>query len=329
LDELTREDDLAVFAVFSSSAGVLGSPGQGNYSAANAFLDAYATRRRQQGLPATSLAWGPWSQSTGMTSDLSEADLRRMARAGLPALRPEQGLALFDAALEHPGPALLPMAVDSRTLGGGGPVPPLLRGLAQPAGRRTAASGEGSDDAEPLTRRLAALSPAERERAVLDTVCAQVAGVLGYGSGDEVGPEVTFKELGFDSLTSVELRNRLGTALGLTLPATLIFDYPTPLELAGHLCEELLPDGGEDETPGGAADGTNAVDDATIREALANVPVDALRRSGVLDTVLALAGGPDADGRTDGQPEAAEPDADSYEDVEVDDLVRMVLGDEE
>ncbi|AXK37894.1 KR domain-containing protein [Streptomyces armeniacus] len=345
LHELTRDADLAAFVVFSSSAGVLGSPGQGNYAAANAYLDTLAARRRSDGLPATSLAWGPWSQTTGMTSGLGDADLRRMARAGLPALRPEQGLALFDLALDQPGPAVLPMAVDTRALGGTGTVPPLLRGLVRTGTRRTAASGAaGADSADSLSRRLAGLAPAERHRTVLDTVCTQVAGVLGYGSGGDVGPEQTFKELGFDSLTSVELRNRLGGALGVPLPSTLVFDYPTPSALTTHVCAELFPDGGtggatDGRTGAGAETSARADDEAAIRTALATVPIDALRASGVLDTVLALAGstgtatgtadGTGNDAAADGGADSdADGGTDAYEELEVDDLVRLALGDD-
>ncbi|WP_240649380.1 type I polyketide synthase [Streptomyces sp. Z26] len=335
LHELTADADLAAFVVFSSSAGVLGAPGQGNYAAANAYLDTLAARRRSDGLPATSLAWGPWSQTTGMTSGLGEADLRRMARAGLPALRPEQGLTLFDQALDQPAAAVLPMAVDTRALGGSGTVPPLLRGLVR-AGRRTAAAGAaGADAAESLEQRLAGLSAADRHRLVLDTVCGQVAGVLGYGSSGDVGPEQTFKELGFDSLTSVELRNRLGAALGVPLPSTLVFDYPTPDALTSHVCADLIPDTGADpgartgSGAGGADSGTP--DDAAIRTALATVPLDALRASGILDTVLALAanGAGKGNGTGDnGVAGDADGDDDAYDALEVDDLVRLALGDD-
>ncbi|NBH12588.1 KR domain-containing protein, partial [Amycolatopsis sp. SID8362] len=129
LHELTRDRDLAAFVTFSSVAGTFGAIGQANYAAANAFLDALARYRHAEGLPATSLVWGPWSQAGGMTSGLTEADLRRMARSGLPALAPEEGLALFDAALTTGAPVVLPVRLDLPALRAQTPVPALLRGL--------------------------------------------------------------------------------------------------------------------------------------------------------------------------------------------------------
>ncbi|MEV6569186.1 SDR family NAD(P)-dependent oxidoreductase [Streptomyces kronopolitis] len=321
LHDLTRDEDLAAFVVFSSTAGVFGAPGQANYAAANAFCDAFAAERRAAGLPATSLAWGPWSRTTGMTSGLTEADLARMARAGLPALPPDRGLALFDAALDRPEGALLPMLVDQRALGSGGPVPPLLSGLLPTAARRTAAAGPapaGPGSAETLTRTLATLTRDEAQHAVLDVVCTQVAAVLGHASAAEVGDQQSFKDLGFDSLTAVELRNRLGTATGALLPATLVFDYPTPQALADHLCTELVP-----EAPAGTA--AVPEDDAAVRDALAAIPLARLRAAGLLDDLLALAR-PEPSAAAH-EPEGEDtPDSDAIESMEVDDLVRLAFG---
>ncbi|GGN45789.1 hypothetical protein GCM10012285_29740 [Streptomyces kronopolitis] len=321
LHDLTRDEDLAAFVVFSSTAGVFGAPGQANYAAANAFCDAFAAERRAAGLPATSLAWGPWSRATGMTSSLTEADLDRMARAGLPALPSDRGLALFDAALGRPEGALLPMLVDQRALGSGGPVPPLLSGLLPTAARRTAAAGPapaGPGSAETLARTLATLTRDEAHHAVLDVVCTQVAAVLGHASAAEVGDQQSFKDLGFDSLTAVELRNRLGAATGALLPATLVFDYPTPLALADHLCTELVP-----EHPVGPAAAPE--DEAAVREALAAIPLARLRAAGLLDDLLALA--QPEPSAADRAPEADDaPDSDAIESMEVDDLVRLAFG---
>ncbi|MEU8686804.1 beta-ketoacyl reductase, partial [Streptomyces sp. NPDC048611] len=322
LHELTRDEDLAAFLVFSSTAGVFGAPGQANYAAANAFCDTFAAERRAAGLPATSLAWGPWSQTTGMTSGLTEADLQRMARAGLPALPPERGLALHDAALGRPEAALLPMLVDRRALGSGGPVPPLLSGLLPTAPRRTAAAASaapaGAGSAETLTRTLATLTRDEAHHAVLDVVCTQVAAVLGHASAAEVGDQQSFKDLGFDSLTAVELRNRLGTATGALLPATLVFDHPTPLALADHLCAELAPG-----HPAGQAAAPE--DDAAVREALAAIPLERLRAAGLLDDLLALAE-PTRSGTRGGGGVDSAPAPDALESMEVDDLVRLAFG---
>ncbi|WAP56084.1 type I polyketide synthase [Streptomyces sp. S465] len=241
LHELTRGLDLAEFVLFSSAAGVFGNPGQGNYAAANAFLDALAQHRRAQGLPAVSLAWGLWEDEGGMAATLATADRQRMSRGSMGALSNAEGLALFDVS-GLAGPAvLIPAALDLATLRAQSMagVVPLLRGLIRTPVRRAAAGGGGADEAAGLAERLAGMSAAERDRFLTNLVCGQVATVLGYGSAAAIEPGAAFKELGFDSLTAVELRNRLGAATGLRLPATLIFDYPTPDALAGHLRAEL------------------------------------------------------------------------------------------
>ncbi|MEU0487169.1 type I polyketide synthase, partial [Streptosporangium sp. NPDC006013] len=237
LHELTQGLDLAAFVVFSSLAGVMGNAGQGNYAAANVFLDALAQRRQAEGLPALSLAWGAWAQDAGMTSTLDDAEMRRMARAGMPPLSLEQGLALFETAtaLEHA--LLIPARLELSVLRAHGEVPPLLRGLVR-GGRRSAAGG--SVVAATLLGRLAPLGAAERTEVMMDLVRTEVAVVLGHASPDTVEVRREFRELGFDSLTSVELRNRLNGATGLRLPATLVFDYPTPVVLAEFLLAELL-----------------------------------------------------------------------------------------
>ncbi|MEU8385484.1 SDR family NAD(P)-dependent oxidoreductase, partial [Streptosporangium sp. NPDC048865] len=240
LHELTRDLDLAAFVVFSSLAGVMGNAGQGNYAAANAFLDALAQLRRAEGLAALSLAWGAWTQDVGMTGTLDDADMRRMARAGMPSLSVEQGLALFEAAVAREDAVLVPVRLHLPSLRAQADVPALLRGLVR-GGRRSAASG--SVVAATLLQRLAPLGAAERTEVLVDLVRTEVAMVLGHVSPDTVEVRREFRELGFDSLTAVELRNRLNTVTGLRLPSTLVFDYPTPTVLAEFLLAELL---GED-----------------------------------------------------------------------------------
>ncbi|MEU8188980.1 SDR family NAD(P)-dependent oxidoreductase, partial [Micromonospora carbonacea] len=235
LHEATAHLDLSAFVVFSSIAATLGSPGQGNYAAANAFLDALAQHRRAQGLPATSLAWGLWATTSAMTAHLDATEHRRAIRAGSSPLTDAEGLALLDAAQRHGGAHLVLMKVPAAT---GGPVPALLRDLVrQPHARRRAATRAAADLS--LGERLAALSPAERRGQLLDLVAGAAAAVLGHRSADTVDPQRPFKELGFDSLTSVELRNRLAAATGLRLPATVAFDYPTPAVLADFLDREV------------------------------------------------------------------------------------------
>ncbi|MGK3111404.1 SDR family NAD(P)-dependent oxidoreductase, partial [Streptomyces mordarskii] len=235
LHELTRDRDLAEFVLFSSAAGVLGGPGQGNYAAANTFLDALAAHRRAQGLPATSLAWGFWEQRSGLTEHLTTD---RFARSGVRPLSTDEGLALFDAALATGDTLLVPMRYEPSSPATE-PVPALLRGLVRtPLARALPCPGDGVDNGG--YDGLAELAEDERLDALLDLVRRQAAAVLGHGGPESVTPQRPFKELGFDSLSAVELRNRLRTATGRRLQATLIFDHPTPAALARHLDAELF-----------------------------------------------------------------------------------------
>ncbi|WP_371617127.1 type I polyketide synthase [Streptomyces sp. NBC_00454] len=243
LHELTRDLGLTAFVLYSSIAGTVGSAGQGNYAAANAYLDALAQHRDRAGLPATSLAWGVWEQAGGMQDTLAQSDLERMARSGMRPLTAETGMALFDAGLRSEHPVLAPVKLDLAALSsrsGGAPVPSVLRGLVRPARRAAQAAAPTGDS---LVQRLTALSPREREQAVLDLVSEQAAAALGMADANGVGPDQAFKELGFDSLTAVELRNQLALATGIRLPVTLVFDFPTPQALARRIQSELLADG--------------------------------------------------------------------------------------
>ncbi|MFJ4320921.1 type I polyketide synthase [Streptomyces lavendulae] len=257
LHELTRDLDLAAFVLFSSAAGTLGSPGQANYAAANAFLDALAHSRRAEGLPAVSLAWGLWEQRSEMTGELTDADVQRMARAGLAPLTSEQGLALFDTACgPAAGSVFLAIRLDTaplRAQAESGALPAVFRGLVRGGLRKAAAHGAGTAAASAAAQLLAGLSALpeeEQERVLLDVVRAQAAAVLAYPSPEAVGESQEFLELGLDSLTAVELRNQLNAATGLRLPATLLFDHPTPLLVAQRLRAELAEGPG---VPAGAA----------------------------------------------------------------------------
>ncbi len=222
LDELT---DAPTFVLFSSATGTLGSAGQAAYAAANAVLDALARRRPG----AQSLAWGLWARSGGMTGAMTDLDRRRMTRAGFPPLADEQGLALFDTARTLADEVLVPVKLNVAALRDQ-PVPPVLRKLV-PA--RAAAVDPG------LRSRLAGLDEAGRERLLTEIVRTQVAVVLGHADVSTVDVSMAFRDLGFDSLTAVELRNRLSAATGLRLPAALVFDHPTPVALAAFLRTEL------------------------------------------------------------------------------------------
>ncbi|MGA8363603.1 MAG: SDR family NAD(P)-dependent oxidoreductase, partial [Solirubrobacteraceae bacterium] len=232
LHELTERTGLHEFVLFSSIAASMGTPGQGNYAAANAFLDALAAHRRAKGLPATSLAWGAWDQAAGMAGTLSETDRARLRRMGIAPLSQERGLELLDLARGMDEPLVLPVRLDMvalRAQAKTGMLPALLRGLVRVPTRRASDAG-GS-----LARRLASSPEYEWDAIVAELVRGQVAGVLGHASPDTIDPRQAFKELGFDSLAAVELRNRLGQATGLKLPSTLVFDHPTAAAVAEYV----------------------------------------------------------------------------------------------
>ncbi|WP_428836715.1 SDR family NAD(P)-dependent oxidoreductase, partial [Streptomyces bangladeshensis] len=247
LHELTAPHRPAVFVLFSSTSGLFGAPGQSNYAAGNAFVDALAAHRRAQGLPATSQVWGLWAHASGMTGHLGAADLRRAARDGVVPLPTPDALALFDRATAGPAPVLVPAWLDLTSFATGvTAVPALLRRLVRGPARRAATAEAGPAT---LADRLTALTAPERERTLLALVRSHAAVVLGHTDDTGVTPGRAFKELGFDSLTAVELRNRLAAATGLRLPATLVFDHPSPQALAGHLLAELLGAPAEETAP--------------------------------------------------------------------------------
>ncbi|KOV92395.1 hypothetical protein ADK65_34535, partial [Streptomyces sp. NRRL B-1140] len=248
-DQTTRRGiHLDHFVLFSSIAAPFGGPGQGSYAAANAFLDGLADLRHAQGLPATSLAWGLWDQTEGMAKQLSEADVERVVRRGYVPISVAQGLALFDAAIARPRPAFVATPVDREVLRTSGIAPALLRTLvtgstdggAAAVGEQ-AGNGGGGQPAAPLAERLAGLSANRRTKLVLGVVREETATVLGRGDPAAIPADRPFKEMGFDSLTAVELRNRLGRAVGFALSPTVVFDHPTPAALVDHLLAELAP----------------------------------------------------------------------------------------
>ncbi|WP_223833067.1 type I polyketide synthase [Streptomyces venezuelae] len=244
LHELTRDADLSAFVLYSSVAGLLGGPGQGSYTAANAFLDALARHRQDGGAAATSLAWGYWDLDSGMSGRLTDADRARHARAGVVGLGADEGLALLDTAWAGGLPLYAPVRLDlarMRREAETRPAPALLQDLVRGAGSRSGGGSTVSAGAAALRKSLGAMSDAEREEALLDLVCTHIAAVLGYDAATPVNATQGLRELGFDSLTAVELRNRLSTATGLKLPATFVFDHPNPAELAAHLRQELAP----------------------------------------------------------------------------------------
>ncbi|MFI9274310.1 SDR family NAD(P)-dependent oxidoreductase [Kitasatospora sp. NPDC052896] len=260
LHRQTRDLDLAAFVLYSSVAGTMGNPGQANYAAGNCFLDALAARRRAAGLPATSLAWGLWDPSGGMAGTLGTQDRIRIERSGMLPLDPAGGMALFDRALTAGHPAVVPARLDLPALRrlAADPValPALLGALVGPVAARPAAATPGGSQ---LARRIAELSDADATPMLLELLHRQIATVLGNDPSDPVDPTQPFKDLGFDSLTAVELRNVLNKASGLRLPATLLFDYPTPAELAAELLTRLR--GTEPARPAAAPAVAAAVDE--------------------------------------------------------------------
>ncbi|MFG1711244.1 SDR family NAD(P)-dependent oxidoreductase, partial [Nonomuraea sp. M3C6] len=291
LHELTRDRPLSMFVLFSSVAGVLGNAGQGNYAAANAFLDALATHRHTRELPAVSVAWGLWDTDSDMTGGLSHADIARLARAGIAPLSVEQGLELFDAALVSTEPVMVAARWDGaglRTRAENGALPPMLRGLVR-APRRVASSqvSTGPVAGPELSERLAVMAEADARAHLTQLVRGHVAAVLAHPSPDQVDMDRAFNELGFDSLTAVELRNRLNTDTGLRLPATLVFDHPTVTSLAEYLFNSLAPDGPSPEDALRAA-----VDQAEAALLAANGQADAVRPQfvAILQSALARIG---------------------------------------
>ncbi|WHT16638.1 SDR family NAD(P)-dependent oxidoreductase [Crossiella sp. CA-258035] len=237
LHELTREHPLTAFTLFSSVAGVTGSPGQANYAAANVFLDTLAAHRRDLGLPGSSLAWTLWAERSELTGRLDEGQVRRIDSAGLPEITTEQGLAMFDTASGSDEPLVIPIKVGRRAAGQGAVVPALLRGIVQ-GGRRSAASG-GAVVTSGLREKFRGLGATEQEELVRELVLTHAAALLGHHDRGALDPERGFLESGFDSLIAVELRNKLADATGLRLASTVVFDTKTPAALAQRLRAEL------------------------------------------------------------------------------------------
>ncbi|MGW4533253.1 SDR family NAD(P)-dependent oxidoreductase [Nocardia sp. NPDC004340] len=308
LHELTAELPLQAFVLFSSAAGAFGSPGQGNYAAANACLDALAAHRRASGRRGQSLAWGLWSGDGGMGAELGDVDRRRMARTGMLPLSAEQGLALFDAAADIDTAAPVLARLDREGLRGAGFATALLSGLvpARPVSAAPAA----------LRARLADTPAGERLGVLVDLVRDQVAAVLGHRNAKAIAADRAFSELGFDSITAIEFRNALKTATGLPLPATLVFDYPSPDALAEYLAEEFT----DNHHPDASADAS----DDEIRTALQTISLTRLREAGLLEALMRLAQRPDSPGET-----AAHSADESIDELDLDDLINLAYNSED
>jgi polyketide synthase 12 len=320
LHELTRDLGLSAFVLFSSMAGLVGSSGQANYAAANSFLDGLAVHRRARGLPAISLGWGLWDQTSNMTGALEAVDFARFARDGIVAMSSTEALQLLDTAMVIDEPFLLPARIDTVALRAkfdGGTLPPMFVDLINaPARRQVDDSLAAAKSKSALLQRLEGLPEDEQHALLLDLVRSHIATVLGSSTPEAIDPDKAFQELGFDSLTAVEMRNRLKAATGLALSPTLIFDYPNSAALAGYFRDELV--GASIESTPQAAPG-----EAEIQRVVASIPVKRLRQAGVLDLLLSLAN--EADGSDAEQ--AREKDIAA---MDLDDLVNAAfLGDDD
>ncbi|RDG38080.1 type I polyketide synthase, partial [Streptomyces corynorhini] len=237
LDELTRNRDLSAFVLFSSFAGTVGSAGQANYAAANALLDALAERRRSEGLPATSIAWGPWGGG-GMAADAGAES--RQLRGGVNLLDPDLALDALAACAGDTSATAFVADIDWSRFGSAftsvRPSSFLSEVYRAPAGAATTA-GTGTGR---LTARLRDLAPEARLRELLTEVRTRAAAALGYGGPEQISAERAFRDLGVDSLIAVELRNALAAVTGVVLPTTVVFDHPTPRALAAFLHGELF-----------------------------------------------------------------------------------------
>jgi NAD(P)-dependent dehydrogenase (short-subunit alcohol dehydrogenase family)/acyl carrier protein len=263
LHELTRDLELSAFVLFSSMAGTLGSAGQGNYAPGNAFLDALAWHRRAQGLPATSIAWGPWAAGGGFAERTEIMDMAH--RHGVSPMRP-------DAAVQALGsvgdPYVLVADVDWDQFPRGSF---LVGGLRQPEREQQPA----------LADRLAELTEAEQARLVLTTVQAALAAVLGHPTAEAIGVDRAVSELGMDSMTAMDLRNRLSAETGLPLPATLVYNHPTIAALAEYLLTRLrkrLP----------AAESSVDAELSRLEAAVTRLPTDKAERGRVAGRLRAL-----------------------------------------
>ncbi|ODR04079.1 polyketide synthase [Mycobacterium sherrisii] len=322
LHELSRELDVSAFVLFSSMAGLAGASGQANYAAANSFLDGLALHRRDQGLPAMSLGWGLWDQASAMTGALGAADRARFGRDGIVAMSSDQALDLLDTALIVDEPFLLPAHIDLAALRvkfDGGTLPPMFVDLINaPTRRQVDDSLAAAKSKSALLQRLEGLPEDEQYAVLLDLVRSNIATVLGQSSPESIDPERAFQELGFDSLTAVEMRNRLKSATGLALSPTLIFDYPNCTALAGYMHTELIGTA-EQGTPAGAPG------EADIARIVGSIPVKRLRQVGVLELLLALA---TEDG--DAQASVAEASAEKdIADMDLEDLLNAALIDDD
>ncbi|MFI6039971.1 type I polyketide synthase, partial [Streptomyces sp. NPDC051315] len=337
LDELTRGWGLEAFVVFSSIAGVWGSGRQSVYAAANAGADAVVEARRARGEAGLSVAWGPWSGG-GMVSSVGA---RELERRGLRVMEPARALMGLGRALDAGDATVVVADVEWErfvpAFTGRRPSPLLTtlrtRGAAGNDGNdgttqsrtESASARAAGTSRDRLVRRLADRPETERRRALRELVQERATLVLGRSADRAVHVDRPFKDVGFDSLTAVELRNALSTETGLRLPPSLVFDHPTPRHLADHLHDELFAQPASATGPRAAA---AEPDEDRLRDLLVTIPYATWRKSGLLTTVLALAETTAAAGdRAAGTPPRDDADAEAIGAMDVDALVQLALGD--
>ena len=320
LDELTAPAELPAFVLFSSAAATFGAPGQGNYAVANAFLDALAQQRQARGQAGVSIAWGMWEQATGLTAHLGEAG-RGRARSGVLPLATAQGLDLLDVAMTATAPVAVAVNLDMAVLRAQaqtGALPPLWRGLVQAPASRPGWTPAGPAADVALRDQLASLPEERQVRVVLDVVRGQAAAVLGHASADPVRAGAAFRDLGFDSLTSIELRNRLAAMTAMRLPATLVFDHPTPQALAAWLRSAITPDGA-----GPAPDVPILTELDKLKSMLSRITPDDMERARISARLEALLS---EWSRANSQADDDDAELDSASDLEMFEIIDRELG---
>jgi acyl carrier protein len=288
--------------MFSSISGILGTAGQANYAAANALLDALAAHRRSLGLRGLSLAWGPWDAG-GMTEHLSDADRARAARSGVPPLPTTEGLALLDLALTRPEAVLVPVRLDIELLSRITEIHPMFRGVVRTPHRRDRSQQTTTGS---MAQQLASMPDDERWHVLLGLAQQEIAAVFGLPAADALDAEVPLQDLGLDSLMAVELRNRLQSASGLKLPATLLFDYPTLRAITEYLLANVAP---KEPKP-------DVSNDEQIRRRIESISIAKLKNAGLLEILLQLA---------DDAPQAPRVTEEVIDDMSVDDLIELAL----
>ncbi|GGP81336.1 hypothetical protein GCM10010185_64030 [Saccharothrix coeruleofusca] len=289
LHELTKDHDLVDFVLFSSFVGTVGPAGQANYAAANSSLDALAAHRRALGLSGTSIAWGLW-QGPGIAD--RDGVERQLAARGLRAMDPRRAIQVMDQVIDRDETAVVVVDVDWSSFATelvGTRSAPLLAELLPAEETAPGRSARAAADTD-VRERLAGLPATERAYSLTELVRTTVAAVLGYTDIGSVESGRSFQEIGFDSLTALRLRNRLGAATGLQLPATLVFDYPTPASVAELVHSELFGEDTGTYESGTYESGTGeGVDDAGLKRIIDRIPLASLRRAGLVGALLELA----------------------------------------